>query len=302
MDAKTDLTNFWLAWHHTCAIRLCTEANRQELVKVCALDDSLQDQIDDVIVKAAEVVKSTNAEFRKHLCAPHGKRRSEFETEAEGWRDGEANGSAFELMENRLYAKGTINGRAFKDYLFEEIANRPGGMNRNLYGYMQAIMFSMAKESFGENIFEPAKDEDGVDIPPKDISTDGRTLVRAQPTPVENLEAKEVVTFFAAYLEEHTRDWDDDKWIVLFCILNMLRVGGEKVRPFFNKGHDTINRYCNEMRTELLHSLREEFDDKAIGMALNGPVQTVLDDKMKQMPCFAELKNLVKENQRSTGK
>ena len=136
----------------------------------------------------------------------------------------------------------------------------------------------------------------------KDISLDGRTLIRAEPTPEENVEAKDVVVFFCEYLKEHTRDWDDDKWIVLFCILNMLRVGGEKVRPFFNKGHDTINRYCNEMRTELLHSLREEFDDKAIGMALNGPVQTVLADKMKQMPCFAELKNLVKENPRNIGK
>jgi hypothetical protein len=307
MDAKTDLTNFWLAWHHTCAIRLCTGAYRKQLEKACATDESLKGQTDDIISKASEVIKATNAEFRSYLYIyrdDFGNRLSVYENEAAGWKDNGVSGSAFELMEGHLYAKGTINGRAFKDYLFEDIANRPGGMNRNLYGYMQSILRTMAKESFGENVYEAAKDENGEDIPPRDISLDGTTVARAEPTPEENYQAQEVIDWFATYLEKHISIWDDDKLIVLFCILNTLRVGSQKVQPLFSKGHDTINRYCNEMRAELLNLMRVKkgFSDKAIAIALNGRVQSILDKKMGRVSCFGKLKELIKENQRSTGK
>lgn len=302
MEANTDLTNFWLAWYHTCAIRLCTEQNRRELVKACAGDAELLASIDDVVALADDVIKSTNAEFCRHLCVPHGARRSIYENEAFRWKEGNGAGSAFELMEGYLYAKGTINGRAFKDYLFEDIAKRRGGINRNLYGYIQSILASMAKESFGENIYEAVKDENGVDIPPRNISLDGKTLARPESSPDENIEASEVIEFFNRYIEKTGAEWDDDKWIVLFCILNMLRVGAEKVQPLFSKSHDTINNYCKAMRAELLHVLRENFEDRAIAIALNGAVQRVLDEKMEKMRCFSRLKELVEENRKSTGK
>ena len=130
MNSNTDLTNFWISWHGTCSIRLCLKSQAKEVADL-----------------ANEVMQSTNADFRnqlRHLGSTSGMRRSIYEDEAAQWGQNGDCGSAFELAESQLYAKATINKRAFKDYLFEEIAGRDGGMNKNLYGYMQRVIYSIA--------------------------------------------------------------------------------------------------------------------------------------------------------------
>ena len=107
---------------------------------------------------------------------------------------------------------------------------------------------------------------------------------------------------FRRYLIETGTSWDSDHWLVLFCMLNLLRVGSEKVRPLFTKGHQTINVWFSQMRSELLAWLRENFSDKAIGGALNGNLQAILEEKVRQMAWYYEIKNILEENRKSTGK
>ena len=297
MEKNTDLTNFWLAWYRTCSIRKCTTPNENELRNACAGDPELVSNIATIMELAAEVMKSTNAEFRRLIARPHGGRRSLYEDEAKGWgNEIGMQGSAFELLESHLYAKETINGRKFKDYLFEEIGERPGGMNQNLYGYFQRILVTIAKESFGDLVFEPVVAEDGEPQVPERIVLDGKTEARSEIAPEENLEIKEVAEFFRGYLDAMTPRWSQDNWIVLFCILNVIKVGSEKVRPLYAKGHDTINRMRDRMRGELITALRENFSDSAIGWSLDGILQDILNKKMQEMPCWVPLQKILEEN------
>ena len=303
MESTTlDLTNFWLAWRKTCSIRLCTESHRGELRAACEDAPELAADAENISRLALKVMGITNARFREMIAVPHGLRRSEFAEETLSWNAEGACGSAFELVESRLYAKQKLNGRKFKDYLFEDIANRPGGIGKNLLGYLNRILATIAEESFGENVYEPRVDGDGLPIPPQRISFDGKNDARCCLTPQQQFEAKEVAEFFGQYVENHSPEWSDDHWVVLFCILHLIPVGGAKIRPLFSRGHDAVNTICNRMKADLLAALQNSFSVAAIGAALDGPIQDLLDKKMCEKPFYGELQKVFRENQLSTGK
>jgi hypothetical protein len=85
-------------------------------------------------------------------------------------------------------------------------------------------------------------------------------------------------------------------------MLNLLRVGSEKVRPLFAKGHQTINVWFSQMRSELLAWLRNGLSDKAIGMSLDGNLQAILDSNVQKMTWYRKVKNILEESRKSTGK
>lgn len=174
-------------------------------------------------------------------------------------------------------------------------------MNRNLFGYLQRVLRTIVRESYGENVYQPLQDEDGKDVEPTRISLDGSTDVAATPTAEECAEAREVEDAFRIYLAE-CKDWDADHWIILYCVLNMLPVGGARIRPLFVKRHQTINVWTSEMRSGLLRWLRERFSDKAIGMALDGRLQAILNLVVQKMDWYPSIVEILEQNRRSTGK
>ena len=301
MDSNTDLTLFWLAWQKTCSVRLCCAGHDQEYLEKCSSDRELVENIEQVQSLASDVINSMNRRFNMLLNKNAGMRLSDFSAESGNW-SAQGVGSAFELLESHLYNKQFLNGKPFKAYLFEDAAGRPGGMNRNLFGYLQRILATMIDESYGENVYQPSLDEDGREIEPAQVSLDGRKALASPYTPEESVEIHEVEAAFRRYLTEHGSSWDSDHWLVLFCMLNLLRVGSEKVRPLFSKGHQTINVWFVQMRSDLLVWLRDGFSDKAIGMSLNGNLQAILDDHVQKMPWYCEIKNILEENRKSTGK
>ncbi len=302
MDSTTDMTPFWLAWHRTCAIRLCTKPHMAELYKACADNPELLDDADNITRLAEEIIGITNSQFKRAISKPHGLRHSQYEADVASWNEQSQLGSAFEIMEGRLYAREKINGRKFKDYLFEDIASRSGGISRNLFGYLQRILATIAEESFGDNVYEPRIRDDGTALPPRRISLDGKTEVRQSLLPQQWLEAKEVVECFKEYMEEHSGPMDDDGWICLFCILNMMPIGGARVRPLLKRKHEAANSLCNRIKRELLHVLRQQFSVTAIGAALNGPIQTELEKKIHGMPFFHDLQNIFENERKIDGK
>lgn len=302
MNEKTDLTNFFLAWKRTCSVRLCTAQHDKALREACKEDKHLGDAVEEIESLADEVIRSSNADFIKVLsgCAATSNRRSIFENEIDGWRNGV--GSAFELLEGYLYAKESLKGKAFKSYLFEDIAVRKGGINKNLYGYLERIWRTMARESFGENVYEPSLDDGGNPIEPSQISYDGKHLATGSFTPSDQMEVKEAVLRFCEFLEIESSEWSADQWIVLFCILNMIPIGGQRLKPLYAKGHDTINTMGQRIRSSLLSFMREKCADLAIARALNGRIQEIVDEKMRGIPVFAQLVEIREENRKSTGK
>lgn len=305
MDSKTDLTLFWLAWQKTCSIRLCCVGHESEYLAKCADDPLLHDNMQNVQGLASDVINSMNRRFNYWLGKigeDMGSRLSYFDAEARAWKDGLGVGSAFELLESYLYAKQGINGKQFKAYLFEKVAGRECGMNRNLYGYFLKTMQTMIRKSYGENVHQPMQDEDGNDVEPKRISYDGRNDVRPASMPEQCAEVHEIEDLFKSYLAKHRVDWDSDHWLVLYCILNVIRVGGEKVQPLFEKGHQTINVLCSKMRSELLGLLKDGHSITAVAMSLNGGLQSLLDEKVRKMSWYGDIRQILEENRKSTGK
>lgn len=303
MKRDTDLTLFWLAWRKTCSIRLCCAGREHEYKEKCGGDPDLCGSMETIQGFASSVIDSMNDRFHLLLrkeSEVRGARLSSLDSEARA--RGSDLGSAFELLESHLYAKQFLKGKPFKDYLFEDAAGRPGGMNRNLFGYLQRVMATVVHESYGENVYRPSQDENGKDIEPAKISLSGHTETRPTDTPYEYAEMHEVEEVFRQYLSSHGKDWDADHWLVLFCILNVLRVGSENIQPLFSKGHQTNNVLCGKMRSELLVLLREGFSDKAIGMALNGSLQAILDEKVLKMRWYGDITKILEENRKSTGK
>ena len=301
MNSKTDLTLFWLAWQKTCSVRLCCVGHDQEYLEKCSSNQELVENIEQVQSLASDVIKSMNKRFNMLLGKNAGMRLSDFSAETENWR-AQGLGSAFELLESHLYNKQFLNGKPFKAYLFEDAAGRPGGMNKNLFGYLQCILATMIDESYGENVYQPSQDEDGREIEPSQVSLDGRRTLASSYTPEANVEIHEVEAAFRRYLAERGSSWDSDHWLILFCMLNLLRVGSEKVKPLFSKGHQTINIWFSQMRSDLLVWFRNGFSDKAIGMSLNGNLQVILDDNVQKMPWYCEIKTILEESRKSTGK
>ena len=304
MKSDTDLTLFWLAWKKTCSIRLCCTGHESEYLKKCADDSDLCNEMPLVQKLASDVMVSMNRTFQLYLRKredENGARLSSLDVESNSWNEHYHLGSAFELLESHLYGRQNLNGKAFKSYLFEDIGVREGGINKNLYGYLQAILRTIINESFGENVYMPLMNEDGTAVEPDRISFDGSTVLNDVHTPDEYAEENEIKDEFSRFLAEK-EGWDSDHWLVAYCILNLLRVGNAKIQPMFSKGHQTINVLCTRMKGDLLQWLRSRFSDNAIGMSLNGSLQEILDGYVKKMPWYDEMKKILEENRKSTGK
>ena len=56
------------------------------------------------------------------------------------------------------------------------------------------------------------------------------------------------------------------------------------------------------MRSELLAWLRDGVSDKAIGLALSGGLQSILNENVHKMQWYCEIKDILEENRKSTGK
>ena len=304
MKSDTDLTLFWLAWKKTCSIRLCCTGHESEYLEKCADDSVLCNEMPLVQKLASDVMASMNRTFQLYLRKredENGARLSSLDIESNSWNERYNLGSAFELLESHLYGRQNLNGKAFKSYLFEDIGVREGGINKNLYGYLQAILRTIINESFGENVYMPLMSEDGTAVEPNRISFDGSTVLNDVHTPDEYAEENEIKDEFSRFLAEK-ETWDSDHWLVAYCILNLLRVGNAKIQPMFSKGHQTINVLCTRMKGDLLRWLRSRFSDNAIGMSLNGSLQEILDGYVKKMPWYDEMKKILEENRKSTGK
>lgn len=300
MDKQTDLTNFWLGWKATCAIRDCM--NKDKLISKCNEKIARQEaaeafkrvinDADSVTKLANEVVKSTNAEFVSKLnyFSNGGRRSSIYGDEVAAWK--EHCGSAFEIVEGELYGKDTINGQPFKSYLFEQIGTRKGNLSGNLFGYIKFMIRSIARNSFGheEGLVE-REDDEGEKLDADVGSTADRSDVYSR-SPELNQEIKEVEKFFSEYIDELAGEWDKDYWISLYAGLNKMPINNPDVRALCKRSKSALADVSREAMGNLLLALRGRFSDRAIGGALGGGMQTVLEKKIGNMDFFPALEGV----------
>lgn len=306
MNNTTDQTNFWLAWHATCAAVSCTE--RPALEKACAADvdryGSVLSNLDETQKLAREIIASTNFSFRKamdYLRKRMGNRNSDLIDEMSGWLDGSpGNGCAFMLLEGQLYANETIKGRPFKDYLFEDIATRAGGIGANLFGYVKAMLFDVAKKSFCKTLhYEPKVGDDGKPIDDVNLSTD-KSDGFMDILPSDQAEVSDVSEFFGHYVDERgsprggkSPEWTRDNWIALYCALHQIPVSTADVASLCCHKKSAVALISKKTLGELLLSLRRRpFSDKSIARAIQSRIPDILDEKMKGMPFYADLERI----------
>lgn len=310
MNSETDLTNFWLGWKATCAIRDC--ADKTKLVTKCNEKMVAGESVDvfsgvvadaeNVVKLAKDVIKSTNAEFVSKLnyYSFGGKRTSVLGGEISAWKDDV--GSAFELVESHLYAKQQIKGRPFKSYLFEDIGTRKGCLSQNLYGYVQLMIRSIVESSFGkESPIEEKEDDEGKKQEADVGSTEDRFAADTR-SPELNHEVSEVRTFFGKYIDELVGQWDDDHLIALYAGLHQLPINNPEVAALCRRSKSALAEVSRKTLGNLLLSLRGRFSDRAIGGALEGEMQGVLVEKIRSKPYFSQLEEIWRKKYGRAGK
>lgn len=310
MDCKTDLTNFWLAWDATCAIRDCM--NTERLVEKCKeriVQCDSAEQFERVIADAEnvsrlarEVIKATNNEFIEKLnyYSCEGRFSSVYADDVVAWKG--CCGSAFEIVEGMLYEKQTIKGRAFKSYLFEEIGPRTGGMSKNLYGYIKFTIRTLVRDSFSkESAIEERKDEEGNLLSVYIGSTDDRMDVHSRSAEL-NFEIEQVKEFFFRYIKELESERDKDFWISLYAGLHKMPINNPEVASLCRRSKSALAEVYKKTMGDLLIALRGHFSDRAIGGALEGGMQDVLIKEIDRMEFYPALEHIWRKMYCKTGK
>lgn len=311
MDRDTDQTVFWLAWHETCSAAACVDG--ETLKKSCCGDSTRYSEIIDNLSEtqklARDMINSTNKEFKKALDYYNGvykgRVNSDFADEVTNWRRGDPSfGCAFTLLESWLYAKESIKGRPFKDYLFEDVASRSGTVCKNLNGYVKRALWTLARNSFSKvyRREEQIDDEGNVledDIPREGLRDDYYSLPSYLMADINR-----VVDFFGEYIDElgsprngEPAVWDEDNWISLYCALHQIPVNTPKVATLCRRGHTAVSVVYKQTVGNLLLVLRKRLkaSDRAIARAMETGVPQILDERMKNMPFYVELEAIRRE-------
>lgn len=305
MDKDTDQTNFWLAWHATCSAAACVDG--ETLKKACGGDQTkygeVLDNLSETQKLAREMINSTNNKFKRaldyHNGVCKGRVNSDFADEVSNWRkDDPSFGCAFSLLESWLYAKESIKGRPFKDYLFEEVASRSGGMCNNLMGYINQTLRTLARNSFSKVCRREEQVDDEGNVLEDDISReDLRDDCYSLPSYLI-VDINRVVDFFGEYVNElgspqngEPAVWDKDNWISLYCALHQIPINTPKIAALCRRAHSALSVVYKQTVGNLLLVLRKRLkaSDRAIARAMDAGVVQVLDERMKNMPFYAEL-------------
>ena len=310
MDSNTDQTRFWLAWHATCAAVDCIDgATLESRCRARPDQDAYEEVLADIpgtTALALEMVKSTNFKFKKALHyfnELYGKRRSsDYADEVARWEDGApGQGCAFTVLEGMLYEKETIKGRPFKDYLFEDVGTRAGSLSGNICGYVNMMLWTIAKDSFSKTFrIEERVDDEGHAQEVQGVSTEVREDFSSL-SPRLQKDVNEVVEFFGKYVDalgnpdgDEPAAWDCDNWISIYCALHEIPINNPDVRTLCRRGKSMLAEVYRQTVGNLLLVLRKRLkaSDRAIAWAMGGGAQAVLDEKMGNMPFYADLERI----------
>ena len=219
----------------------------------------------------------------KRPSLPRGKMVSEYRDLIARWYEKDmAATSAFELVEIDLYREAAekseatglpdnkepmLNGKKLKDYLFEDIGGRPGGLCQNLWGYLLKKEAScwgisrlrmVANTSFKNPLLE--KNTTKNDQEPAEDIHDTNSV-----SSEESAAVKEVGESFRRYLSERwTVSFDVTDRVVLCCAFFRYVLSDSFVESLVPIAKSALNARKTKRVSEVFMFLKDagfEFDD-----------------------------------------
>lgn len=226
--------------------------------------------------------------------------------------------NAFEILESHLYVKEgesrrkpsagnkVFNGKGFKNYLFEDIATRPGGMSKNLWGYLiRGVLRTIANESFGTPVAAPIKGEEGeeIELNPEDLPG------------IEDIWGEKEKTAFAAdveaakelFREKLFRQWpelDMAAKVAFACQAFDLSMNSPEIKKMVGVGGSALyNR--RELLVKMLRDVVAEghVEREVLGEALRcGMLTNAVYEAVSADPACGALKDFIDAGRQRSGK
>ena len=223
-----------------------------------------------------QTIPGEEADKARNRPAPRGEKRSDLRDIAEDIRTGNRRTRAFHLLELRLYDRQTINGKAFKNYLFENIAKN-GASTGSVWGYLRSVMRDLVNESFDRNIVavppaEGSGDPDSFDSAALSAESVNAARGRAALS-ADNAEALECLEKTLA------REWPRydlaSKTALLFKIFDR-PMNDEELFRLAGVGRQALYNRAALARNLLSQLAREGYDQDNFLYLLGGPFQNLL--------------------------
>ena len=208
MSSKSyfDYTSAWLEWKETCAVDHCSEENRMAL-------------------KVLAAKKLTQCIEKK--C------RENPQMEIIGKEDLDSVHFAFAELEKFLYQKEKIKGKPCKNYIFEDVAVREGGIGQNIMGYfMKLLCVNVAKAFWAQRTdwrrVSPSNNEGG------EIDCVSRNDKKNRPE--VPLAAQEIMKRFLPIWEQY----DEIDRIVVYCFFQNLPLSNPDLQEIVGRGKSVL--------------------------------------------------------------
>ena len=294
MEKPQDLTSFWLEWKETCAIDLCKDPCVQNVRQIA-------NKIFNKRIKFTQTlkIKNNNATLKGKQKQPIVRSASEY-IDLAGRLGIDGNPDAFEILEIHLYDKQTINGKAFKSYLFEDIATRDGGIAQNLVGYLlKRTIADIAKNSGGKVC--PVDEVDFCNKNHDENSAEENTFGNTE----ESVFCNEVRRSFRKSLEEKWTSFEKAEKVALVCMLyeypsnspEVVKMAGTKKSNLYNK-RTRPQMYLNDFFTGVLKC---SFDDLRT-LLKNNVMHEVIYDMVKNDKNCEDLLEYINVQNKKSGK
>ena len=238
---------------------------------------------------------------------PHGAAISIFRDVAEAISQRRSRTHAFHLLETFLYNKDKIEGKPFKNYLFEDAVENGSGVGA-LWGYLRTTIVRMVTKSFEKNIIlnlpHGGIAGEGVAIDPFDAAeySDPSSVDTARDGVARLVNTKCATDDLDSLLTERWPSFDLATKIallgkVLEISLNdpeMIRMSGVGRMALYNRG---------TVAAELLGALSERgYVREDFLQLLRGPFQDLLLHFASLDPSCADFLDFFERNRRESGK
>ena len=229
-----------------------------------------------------------------------GKLISEYIDLVDGWaRHDEMTTSAFELVEIDLYREAAekaggadgnkepmLKGRKLKDYLFEDIGGRPGGLCKNLWGYLLKRGVTVVKgRTYISRLRMVANSSfrDPVEDKPFDPGGDGTPNDPVDPCSLERDRAilvRQAGDVFRTYLiDKWNTDFDVSDKVVLCCAFFEYVLSDPFVKGLVPISGSALNDRKIKRVSEVYKLLKaKEFEIDTVRALFRGDGQQILTD------------------------
>ena len=210
MSEMIDLTDAWLDWKETCAVDACSPENKSKLIKVSQA--------------------SINGKIRRL--------NQDQSTSWEEYNDTKVPVSVFHELEVLLYKKEKIKGLPFKNYLFDTIGKREGGLGKNLTGYLiKTTLVHLFYKNVSKQVSLNTDDEGKVRNPNalEDRLQQPENAIDESDPILQVKEGAFISEDGSKRVKQIMENWDEDIRLGFYCLMNHIPLSNPDIAPLFKR-------------------------------------------------------------------